>query len=103
MSDRPMTKKKYQTELTPEQIEQERIARQMYKGSPYNFYVKAGVYIYLRRSCTTCEARTECKAMKGKDWSVKWLDLGRCGCCWYRGQYADEPRLMLKRGKRVSL
>ena len=103
MSDRPMTKKKYQTELTPEQIEQERIIRQIYKGSPYNFYVKAGVYIHLRRSCTTCEAHTECKAMNGKDWSVKWLDLGRCGCCWYRGQYADEPRLMLKRGKRVSL
>lgn len=98
-----MTKKKYQTELTPEQIEQERIARQMYKGSPYNFYVRAGVYIFLRRSCTTCEAHTECKAMNGKDWSVKWLDLGRCGCCWYRGPYADEPRLMLKRGKRVSL
>lgn len=98
-----MTKKKYQTELTPEQIEQERIARQMYKGSPYNFYVRAGVYIFLRRSCTTCETHTECKAMNGKDWSVKWLDLGRCGCCWYRGQYADEPRMMLKRGKRVSL
>ena len=90
MRDNAMTKRKPHIELTPEQIEQERIARQMYKGSPYNFYVKAGVYIFLRRSCTTCEAHTECKAMKGKDWSVKWLDLARCGCHYYNGPHLDE-------------
>ena len=55
-----------------------------------NFYSDSSFYVFSQRSCTNCTLFNDCVAHKNKDWSMKWLDCGRCGCEKYIGPYSDE-------------
>lgn len=60
----------------------------------YNFYRSSPFYRYLNRSCTNCQRRDMCRALK-KDWSAIWLDMGRCGCFSYEGEFSNEAPIKL--------
>lgn len=55
----------------------------------YNFYPASEFYRFRNRSCRNCEKRDRCRALK-KDWSAQWLDMGRCGCLSYDGEFSNE-------------
>ena len=54
-----------------------------------NFYSNSNFYMYIKRSCTNCFRLNECLAHKNKDWTMQWLDCGRCGCEKYIGPYSN--------------
>lgn len=56
-----------------------------------NFYPESVYYIYRNRSCKNCDLRETCHALK-KDWSSKWLDMGKAGCFTYEGKYKNEKK-----------
>ena len=50
-----------------------------------NFIKQNKHYKYTDRSCESCLGAESCRAIVGKDWSVAWLDLAKCGCRRYKG------------------
>lgn len=71
------------------------------KMEAYNFYQESEFYRYRLRSCTNCEKRDRCRALK-KDWSAPWLDMGMCGCLKYAGPHEDEKQLFKDLRGRMS-
>lgn len=69
-------------------IDKEKVASDM----KFNFYKDYIGYRYDHRSCANCAGCRSCIAMAGKDFSTPWLDLGKCGCRLYHGEYDDEPQ-----------
>ena len=57
----------------------------------YNFYESSEFYNYKYRSCRNCTLKEDCHALE-KNWSFKWLDMGRCGCLKYYGEFNDEKK-----------
>ena len=47
-------------------------------------------YRYVKRSCNNCASVQSCTSIVGKDFSLSWLDLARCGCHFYNGPHLDE-------------
>ena len=48
----------------------------------FNFLVGASAYRdeFKHRSCSNCDKKATCLAIVGKNWTMKWLDLAKCGC-----------------------